>query len=305
MGIAGLSIAWRLAIRNVASASTIATVLAWAALAVFAALVALYSAKLILHPSAVRAEWTHPVKAAFTPALTIAALVLAGALLPLAPVLAEALWWAGAAGHLVVTLYLVGRWIAHPDVRAEHIHPGWFLAPVGNVVAPIVGVSFASTEVVWFFFGVGLVYWFALLPLVLHRLFTLGSLPPRLLPSLAILISPPSVAAIAWVALGGTWAGPIARVLLGVAVFQALLLLALIPQLRRAPFAPSAWAYTFPLAALTIALLSAAEATGNRTCLLAGAATLGAATLVVAALAARTAVGLTRHEICRAEPATA
>lgn len=305
MGFAGTSAAWRRAAVRFSTPVAVADILAWTALGVFAVLVVAYGAKVALHFTAAVAEWKHPVKMAFVPAVTIALIVLAGALYPLARGLAEGLWWVGAIGHLALTLAIIRLWIATPTVRVEHVHPGWFMAPVGNIIAPIVGVHVVSPTFAWFLFAVGIVYWIALLPIVLYRLIALDSMPPRLLPTLAIMIAPPAIGSVAWVSLGGTWTDPMARILLGVAVFQAMLLVAHATDLWRVPFGPSVWAYTFPLAALTIGLVSASEASPCRLCAWAAVISLVIVSLVVLAVTTRTVIGLFRWEICQAEPAPA
>jgi tellurite resistance protein len=81
-------------------------------------------------------------------------------------------------------------------------------------------------------------------------------LPDRLTPTLAILVAPPAVAFLSYLRLGGHATEPMARILLGVAVFQTLLLAVQVPSMRRIGFYLSWWALSFPLAAVTIALLA-------------------------------------------------
>jgi len=266
MGIGGLAVAWRRAADLFSVSVAVGQTLAWVALAAFVVVFVAYAAKLVRAPRAVVEEVSHPMKMAFVPTFSIALLVLPAALLPEQPRLAEAMWWTGMAAQGILTLLVVRAWIGSPKMRTEHIHPGWFIPPVGNIVVPLAGVSFAPSELTWFFFGVGIVYWIALLPLVLGRLIAAEPLPPRLLPTLAVMISPPAVGSIAWVKIGGTWGDPVSTILLSVAVFQAVLLLAQIPELAKAPMGPSNWAYTFPLAALTAALLADAAATDCGVC---------------------------------------
>ncbi len=281
MGIGGLAVAWRRAADVFDVGTGAATVLAWVALGVFALVTLAYSTKAIRVPRAVWEEWTHPVKMAFVATIPIALLVLAPALLPHHPRLAEALWWPGMVAQGVLTVAIVRGWMRHPKLRMEHVHPGWFIPAVGNIVVPLAGVQFAPSELTWFFFSIGLLWWIALLPVVLVRLMTAEPLPPRLLPTLAVLISPPAVGAIAWVKVGGAWGDPLSTILLSVAVFQGVLLLAQIPELSKAPMGPANWAYTFPLAALTAALLADAAATGCGVCKWLGVGFLGLASAVV------------------------
>ena len=305
MGVGGLAVAWRRAADVFSVSVAIGQTLAWVAAAFFAVVFLAYAAKLARAPRAVLEEVSHPVKMAFVPTTSIALLVLAAALLPEHPRLAEPLWWTGAVAQGILTLLVVRAWIGSPKMRTEHIHPGWFIPPVGNIVVPLAGVAFAPSEVTWFFFGVGIVYWIALLPLVLGRLIAAEPLPPRLLPTLAVLISPPAVGAIAWVKLGGAWGDPVSTILLAVAVFQGILLLAQIPELRKAPMGPSNWAYTFPLAALTAALLADAAATGCDACRWLGIGFLALASAVVLWVTLCTIRSVVTGTLLRPEPAPA
>ena len=42
---------------------------------------------------------------------------------------------------------------------------------VGNIIVPIAGVRFAPTDISWFFFCIGLVFWLVPMTIVLYRLF--------------------------------------------------------------------------------------------------------------------------------------
>ncbi len=303
MGIGGLAVAWRRAADNFSVSVVVGQTLGWVALAVFVLVFASYATKLARAPRAVMEEVSHPMKMAFVPTFSIALLVLPAALMPEHPRLAEAMWWTGMVAQGILTLLVVRAWIGSPKMRTEHIHPGWFIPPVGNIVVPLAGVSFAPSELTWFFFGVGIVYWIALMPLVLGRLIAAEPLPARLLPTLAVMISPPAVGSIAWVKLGGTWGDPVSTILLSVAVFQAILLLAQIPELAKAPMGPSNWAYTFPLAALTAALLADAAATGCGVCTWLGVGFLALTSAVVLWVTLCTIRSLVTGTLLQPEPA--
>ena len=300
MGLAGTAVAWLKAAALWSVPPLVGRGLAVFALAVFALVAVAYAVKVIRHRGAVIAEWSHPVKSAFTATIPISLLVLAIGFLEWAPGFAAALWWTGAVLQAVVTLWVVRTWIADARIEHVHIHPAWFIPAVGNIVAPIAGSGFAPPAVNWYFFGIGIVYWLGLLPIVLSRLFTVGTLPPRLSPTLAILIAPPAVGALAWVRLGGSFDDPLVKILLGVAVFQLLLLAVQAPALRQMPFAISSWAYSFPLAALSTGLIGS-SASGGIDYGWFAALVLALTTIVVAALAVRTGIAVARHEICRPE----
>lgn len=299
MGIGGTSLAWRRAVPALHAPRLAADALAWTALVVFVLIAVAYLSKVVLHPAAVRAEWRHPVALAFAPTSSIAMLLLATAFLDTAPTLSAVLWWPGAAAQLVLTLDILRVWISDQRFRPQHVHPAWFIPVVGNLVVPLAGVHHAPLDVSWFFFGVGLVYWLALLGVVLNRLFVGGELPSALAPTLAILIAPPAVGALSWRLLGGSSGDPFGKVLIAVAVFQALLLLTQVRQLLRVPFALTTWALSFPLAGLATALLSAGYDADDLAHLWLGTLALITVSVVIAALAARTLIAIRRRELCR------
>lgn len=89
---------------------------------------------------------------------------------------------------------------------------------------------------------------------ILYRLFFHEPLPQRLTPTLFILLAPPSVGFLAYLALTDSL-DAFARILYFTALFLALLLASNALRFFRVPFFISAWAYSFPLAALTLATL--------------------------------------------------
>lgn len=290
MGLAGLALAWRRASALSGAPVLVGQVLFWVALVGFGAMAVGYLVKAVVHPDAVRAEAAHPVRLAFLPTPGIALVLLAAAGQDLAPRLAEGLWWTGAAAQLVLTLYVVSAWIGQQHFTWAHVTPAWFIPVVGLSAAPLAGGRFAPGGISWFFLGTGLVFWIALLPLVLGRLVLQGEpLPAKLAPTLAILIAPPAVVLLAYLRLvEDPFGTPLPQVLFGVAVFFALLVAAQAPVLVRAPFAISAWAYSFPLAALSAATTVMSDQYGGILVPVSW-SLLAVVSLVVTALVVRTA----------------
>ena len=110
--------------------------------------------------------------------------------------------------------------------------------------------------------------------IIFYRLIFHGSLPERFMPTLFIFIAPPAVGFLSYLNLAGGL-DAFARVLYGTALFFTALMLAQVPQLVRLRFFLSWWAYSFPLAAVTIATLVMAHETGARGYLWLGGALLG------------------------------
>ncbi|MFO1414243.1 MAG: SLAC1 anion channel family protein [Burkholderiales bacterium] len=295
MGLAGLALAWHRAAAVFAAPPAIATAIGVLAGAVYLLLLAAYAARALRTPQDLRAEWHHPVKSAFAPTLSIGLLLL-GTLVSLhAPAPGALLWGAGALAHLAMTLRLLAWWINHPELEAKSVTPAWFIAPVGNIVVPLAGVRLGYTDVSWFFFATGIVLWLPLLAIVLWRLYFAGPLPERLRPTLVILLAPPAVGFLAWTSLiGGVDA--FGRVLYGFALFVLLLVFTQARALLRLPFFLSWWAWSFPMAAITIATMAFAQTPAHEAWLPVAGLMLASTTAMIAFLFLRTLAALARRE---------
>lgn len=299
MGLGGLSLAWRRAALVWDAPRWPATAFLALALVVFVVVSTAYALKWARHPAEARAELRHPVRMTFAPTITISLLVLATAAQDVAPALASGLWWVGAVGHLVATVAVVGAWFSRPDIGHTAMTPAWFIPVVGNVVTPLAAARVGSVELAWFAFGVGIVFWLALLPLVLQRVLLHDPpLPDRLLPTLAIFIAPPAVAMLSWQALTAVVAGPVVRVLYAAAMVFVLLLLSQLPRLRRLPFGLPWWAYTFPLAAASAAATSMAGVRPQPFYDVVAVVLLLGSTALALGVAGLTLRAAARHQIC-------
>ncbi len=260
MGVSGLGLAWRKAHAVLGVPEAVSHAALAAAALVFVAIALLYAAKAVRCPQAVAAEFAHPVRANFFPAFSISLLLLSRAALPLSHGAALAMWAAGAAIHLGFTLLLVRRWIVR-NHDIQHSNPAWFIPVVGNILVPLTGAPLGYMELSWFFFSIGLGFWVVLFTIVFYRIVFHDQMPAKFMPTLFILIAPPAIGFISYEALTGA-VDPFARVLFYFALFLGLLVLSMARQFLAVPFAVSWWAYTFPLDALTIAVLEYHERTG-------------------------------------------
>ncbi len=283
MGISGLSLAWRRAAQVWGVPELVGQALFAVAGVVFVVLAATYALKWIRYPEAVQAEWRHPVQMSFVPTVTISLLLLATAGQDLIRPFAIGLWWIGALGHLALTVAVLSAWFGRADITLGQVTPAWLIPIVGNVVTPLAVPGIGSIDLAWFAFSVGLIFWLALLPLLLQRvLLNEAPIPDKLLPTLAIFMAPPAVTMLSWQSLTGSLDDPAGRILHSAAVMFALLLLAQVTRLRTVPFAVPYWAYSFPLAALTAASIAMAAALNSSAYDVLAIALLALTTLLVA-----------------------
>ena len=297
MGLTGLTIAWARTEKAFDLHTSVSPWLLGVSAAVFIILALLYSAKVLRYQDAVVAELRHPVKQAFVPTISIGLILLSIASYASAPGLSFWLWSVGTLLHLVLTLYVLASWIHHTKYEIAHLNPAWFIPVVGNILVPIAGVHHASPEVSWFFFSLGLFFWPVLTAILFYRLIFHGSLPERFVPTLFIFIAPPAVGFIAYHQLTHEL-DAFARILYFVGLAFTLILTTQLRQFTRLKFFLSWWAYSFPLAAITIATLIMGEDTGLEFYYRLATVLLAILTLVVAGLTVRTLMAVARREIC-------
>ncbi|MCT4654910.1 MAG: SLAC1 anion channel family protein [Cohaesibacter sp.] len=300
MGLAGFTLAAERLEKSLGIAHEGSLLLVIFTACVFALLLGIYALKAVRYPEMIKWEWNHPVRMCFFPAASIGFILLGTAMGPFSTGLAMAIWGLGAALHLVGTLSVLTAWIGHRNFEPLHLNPAWFIPVVGNIIVPIAASRFGLMEMGWFFFSVGLVFWIVLLTLVFNRLVFHNPLPERLLPTLMILIAPPAVGFVAYVGLIGGL-DSFARVIYYSAVIFFLIILIQIPKLIRIPFALSWWAYSFPLAALTIATLFYAELTQSALHDVAGKGLFALLTFVILVLLGKTAKAIANHQVCKPE----
>ena len=300
MGMSGLTLAWEKAHHVLGAPEWVGQVLLGMTLCLFTVVSGSYLMKLSTQRQAVQAELEHPVKLSFFPTISISLLLLSAALLPVSRPLSLLLWAIGSALHLLFTLYVLTQWIHHPKFQIAHSTPAWFIPIVGNVIVPIAGVEHGFMEISWFFFSIGILFWLILKALILNRVIFHDPLPEKLLPTLFIFIAPPAVGFVSYTKLTGGL-DPMGQILFNVAMFLVLLLVTQFPRFSKIRFYISWWAYSFPLAAASVASQVMYTATGNEIFGYLAYALLALVTGVILLLLVRTLKAVLNDEICQPE----
>lgn len=297
MGLSGLSIAWNRAEYFFNPGFCLSSLLLGLTSLWFFVLTVIYAIKIARYRDDVLAEIRHPVKQAFVPTFSISLLLLSVAHLEGAPETSFWLWSIGALLHLLITLYMLSSWIHHTRYEITHLNPAWFIPVVGNILVPIAGMHHAPAEISWFFFSLGLFFWPVLTAIIFYRLVFHSALPERLLPTLFIFIAPPALGFISWLTLTGS-VDAFARILYSIALVFTLLLFSQLNHFRRIPFFLSWWAYSFPLAAITVASFLMARSTGQMIYVWIGGGLLTLLSVLIAMLLTLTVRAAFRGEIC-------
>lgn len=271
MGVAGLTLMWTKVSEIVSpAAKPVALSLGWLTSILLVVLLIAYGLKTWRYQAAVSTEFKHPIKLNFFAAIPIGLILVATIWSNHQQGVATVLWWVGVTLMLVTTLVTMSSWLNHDHYQLGHLNPAWFIPVVGNVLVPIAGARLGQTEVSWFFFSIGIVFWLILMTVVINRLIFHDTLPDRFKPTLFILLAPPAVAFVAYVSLNGGQLDAFARVLYYSGLFLALLLASNALRFLALPFFVSAWAYSFPVAAIGIASFKQFELTDDGIFLLLG-----------------------------------
>jgi tellurite resistance protein len=289
MGLAGLGLTARAAaplFPGVVRAPAYFTEL-WVALGALALLVLLpaYVLKVLLHPRAVKQEFSNPVHMGFCGALPVGMSLVAGGVAPYSFPIGNFLWWVAFGLLLAFQAWALLRWLSG-GIELAQLNAGWLIIMVGGIVLPGPGIALGHVEASRFAFGVSAAATPLLMALLFYRAVTGPPLPEVLRPSWFILLVPPSLVYANGLALYESM-----TFLENLYFFSLVLAVALLGYARRLwrwQFGAPWWAFTFPLDALAYAAARYAQDHPSTPWKALAGATLALATLFVLMLLWRT-----------------
>lgn len=255
MGLAGLSLAWRLAASAFGASTLVAAVIGALACAVFAVLVLPYLLKWLRHPETVAAEFRHPVIGNFYGTITISTLLVASVIGSYSALLQQVIWTIGTILTLILSFASVSR-LLKGNVDADHAVPAWLIPGVATLDIAVSGGSLPmpwAQEVNLFATSAGAVIAIVLFTMIFSRLVHKAPLAKGMLPSMMILIGPFEVGFLAYVNVYHS-----VDAFAGLLFYFGLFLFIVITcfMLRSSPtFSPGWWVISFPMAALANAAL--------------------------------------------------
>lgn len=261
MGLSGLAIVFQKASEILHFPHILGTVIAYTDLLLFLVIFIFYVSKLFSYPDEVRKEFSHPIRINFFAAISISMLLLAVVFSEINTIATTAFFFLGASLHTFFTFYIVAFWINH-NFELNHSNPAWFIPIVGNVIIPVAGAGIVPSDFLTFYFSIGMFFWIVLFTVILNRIIFHNQLPQKFIPTMFILIAPPAVGFIAYIKLGFEY-DLIARMLYDLGLFFTILVFFMYRSFLKLKFFISWWAFTFPLAAITIATLLSYKITGS------------------------------------------
>ncbi len=297
LGLAGFTIAFQKAEQVLKIPLHLSSILLIITLFSFCLISIIYFIKLIKFTDDVKKEFNNPIKLSFFPTFSISLLLLSIAFLSVNPVISKFFWIFGTVIHFIFTLQILSIWIQHTKFEIKHMNPAWFIPAAGNILIPIAGVSHFLHEISWFFFSIGLFFWIILLIIFFNRIIFHTPLPEKLLPTLFILIAPPALGFISFVKLTGE-VNAFSKILYFFGLFLVFLLFAQVKMFKKIKFYLSWWAYSFPLAAITIASILMFHETSITSFKYISFILFGILNFIIILLIIKTSIAISKREIC-------
>lgn len=297
LGLAGFTIAFQKFELIFNTAINISLYILLLTVLLFGIILVVYILKTIKFKDEVIEEFNHPVKLAFFPTFSIGLLLISIAFLSVNPLISKYFWICGATIHFILTIKIISIWIQHTKFKIKHMNPAWFIPAVGNILVPIAGITHFSSEISWFFFSIGFMFWIILLIIFFNRIIFHDPLPRKLVPTLFILIAPPAVGFISLVKLTGE-INEFSKILYYFGLFLTCLLFAQIKMFKKIKFYLSWWAYSFPIAAITIASILMFHETNVITFKYISLLLFSILNLIILFLLIKTSIAILNKEIC-------
>lgn len=297
MGLAGFTLVLQKAEHIFSFENTGSTYVLYAVAVLFAYLAATYAAKIFYYFPDVKEEFNNPIRLSFFPTFSISIILLSIGFLEVNMTISKYLWIAGTLLHFLATVVILSLWVRQTKFEITHFNPAWFIPIVGNILVPIAGTSLFSHEISWFFYSIGIVFWILLFTIFLYRIIFHNPLPTKLLPTFFILIAPPALGFISYVKLNGG-IDNFSKILYYFALFLVIFLLAQAKMFYGTKFYLSWWAYSFPIAAITVGTSLMLQQTGLYFYKIIFLGLMAMLTLFVLVLLINTAKSIIKGKIC-------
>lgn len=259
LGVIGLGNAWRLAHQVWGLPAVVGELLELVGSLVWLLLMALYIGKWIFRPEHAQQELQHPVQCCFAGLAGVTTLLVAGAANPYSHMAAAILLGIGALFSFgFATWRTGGLWEGGRD---ESCTTAVLYLPTvaGSFVTAAVLAALGHVDWAQLAFGAGLFSWIAIESVLVHRLFVSNAMAPALRPTLGIQLAPPTVGAVSYLSITQGTPDLFVHALLGYGLLQAVILLRLLPWIRKQPFSAAYWAFSFGITALAAAPLRMIE----------------------------------------------
>lgn len=223
----------------------------------FAMFVVCYLYKALLAPESIKAEFNHPIKINFFSTFPISLLLLAK-LFEEYTMMYDVLFALGIVIQTFLTFYVIAFWIRN-NMELKHSNPAWFIPIVGNII--VVAAGKKEFGFLWYYFDIAMFFYVVLFIIIFYRILFHDQLAQKFIPTLFIMLAPPSMGFSTYVKLEGY--DFFAQFLFSIMLFFVFLFFFLYKSFLKLKFFLSWWAFTFPSAAVVMAVFKMYEIANN------------------------------------------
>jgi len=296
MGLTGLSLVFQKLNEVLIFPSILSYIFGLISTVLFLTILTTYLLKFAKYKNEVKAELSHPVRVNFFAAISISTLLLSIFYKPLQVEFSQILFIVGASLHIFFTFYTIKFWINN-SLEILHSNPAWFIPIVGNLIVPIAGVGFVNESVLYFYYSIGIFFWIVLFSIILNRIIFHKQFAPKFMPTLFILIAPPAIGFISYIKLTHSL-DFFAHILYSLALFFTILVFVMYKNYINIKFFISWWAFTFPMAAITLATILMYELSNFWFYGFLAYFFMSVTTIIVLLVAKQTIIHMRKKEIC-------
>ena len=296
MGLSGLTLVFKKMSELFNSLHVLPLIFSYFTVFMFALVLITYTFKIVKYPQEVKKEWSHPIRINFFAAVSISLVLVSMITKDMNSSFSFVLFILGAVLHLFFTFNTLSFWI-NQTLDIQHSNPAWFIPIVGNLIVPVGGVGLISNSILMFYFSIGIFFWVIMLSIILNRIIFHKQFAVKFMPTLFILIAPPSVGLLAYFKMFHVL-DTFALILYNLGLFFTLLVLFMYKKFLNIKFFISWWAFTFPLATIALATLLMYEQTQEMFYMYAANLLVLFLTVVVGVVALNTIKSMLNKEIC-------
>ena len=296
MGLAGLTLVFKKVSEALYLPSVIYTIMMIGTTIIFFIITFIYLKKIMKHKEEVKKEFSHPIRINFFAASSISILILSMVYKNTIDPIAQIFFIIGAGFHIFFTFYTIKFWINN-NLEMQHSNPAWFIPIVGNLIVPIAGKGFVDDSILYFYFSIGIFFWIILFSIILNRIIFHNQFAPKFMPTLFILIAPPAIGFISYIKLTGSL-DFFAQILFNLGLFFTILVFVMYKNFINIKFFISWWAFTFPMAAVTLATVLMYDLTQKWFYGLLSYILMTITTVIIYLVAKQTIIHMNKKEIC-------
>lgn len=222
-----------------------------------ACIITLLLLKFIFNPHLFKQDLQHPIAGTVIPTLAMALMVISNSIALYDLQIGQVVSWLA----IVLHLYFLGYFIFSRSkaFQFQQILPSWFIPPIGLVLALITHPGGLAPAFIHFIFGLGLLSYAVLLPIVLYRLLFGSVLTDNEKPIIVILATPASLLLLAYLVTTSQPNYLLLGCLFVLALSMTLYIYLVFKSLLRLSYTPAYSAFTFPLVVGAVALMKMSE----------------------------------------------